>query len=63
MSKKTKFPTPFEVNVNISPPKSRKKSQNIAGCILQCTEGNSSFLTFWSDADFKNYQRNIFLTF
>ena len=40
MSRKRKT-IPFEVNVNISPTKIRKKSETNVGCILQCTEKNA----------------------
>lgn len=40
MSRKRKS-TSFEVNLNISPAKIRKKSETNLGCILQCTEKNS----------------------
>ena len=51
---KTKFPTPFEVNENISPPKRLKTSQNSTGCILQYTEGSSEQITTFSKT-FKSF--------
>ena len=48
MSRKRKT-IPFEVNVNISPAKKRKKSEKNVGCILQCTGKSTESITKFSE--------------